>query len=84
MYQKAFKAAVELETNKKPLLLQYPQVTIDNQPPFTLTDGAVVIAAITSCTNTSNPNVLMAAGLLAKNAGRKKGLQRVSHGSNRH
>ncbi|ARX07626.1 TPA: aconitate hydratase AcnA [Proteus mirabilis] len=71
---KAFKAAVELETNKKPLA-QYPQVTIDNQPPFTLTDGAVVIAAITSCTNTSNPNVLMAAGLLAKNAV-EKGLQR--------
>ncbi|HEK0565551.1 TPA: aconitate hydratase AcnA [Proteus mirabilis] len=71
---KAFKTAVELETNKKPLA-QYPQVTIDNQPPFTLTDGAVVIAAITSCTNTSNPNVLMAAGLLAKNAV-EKGLQR--------
>ncbi|MBU9977644.1 aconitate hydratase AcnA [Proteus mirabilis] len=71
---KAFKAAVELETNKKPLA-QYPQVTIVNQPPFTLTDGAVVIAAITSCTNTSNPNVLMAAGLLAKNAV-EKGLQR--------
>lgn len=71
---KAFKATVELETNKKPLA-QYPQVTIDNQPPFTLTDGAVVIAAITSCTNTSNPNVLMAAGLLAKNAV-EKGLQR--------
>lgn len=71
---KAFKAAVELETNKKPLA-QYPQVTIDNQPPFTLTDGAVVIAAITSCTNTSNPNVLMTAGLLAKNAV-EKGLQR--------
>lgn len=71
---KAFKAAVELETNKKPLA-QYPQVTIDNQPPFTLTDGAVVIAAITSCTNTSNPNVLMATGLLAKNAV-EKGLQR--------
>ncbi|HEK0808172.1 TPA: aconitate hydratase AcnA [Proteus mirabilis] len=71
---KAFKAAVELETNKKPLV-QYPQVTIDNQPPFTLMDGAVVIAAITSCTNTSNPNVLMAAGLLAKNAV-EKGLQR--------
>jgi aconitate hydratase len=31
-------------------------------------DGAVVIAAITSCTNTSNPSVLIAAGLLAKNA----------------
>ncbi|MGV1005593.1 MAG: aconitate hydratase AcnA [Candidatus Nanopelagicales bacterium] len=31
-------------------------------------DGAVVIAAITSCTNTSNPSVMVAAGLLAKNA----------------
>ncbi|MFZ5531912.1 MAG: aconitate hydratase AcnA [Pseudomonadota bacterium] len=35
---------------------------------FVLKDGAVVIAAITSCTNTSNPAVLMAAGLLARNA----------------
>ncbi|TAJ17943.1 MAG: aconitate hydratase AcnA [Planctomycetota bacterium] len=33
-----------------------------------LNNGAVVIAAITSCTNTSNPSVLMAAGLLAKKA----------------
>jgi len=33
-----------------------------------LTHGSVVIAAITSCTNTSNPSVLMAAGLLAKKA----------------
>lgn len=35
---------------------------------YTLQHGDVVIAAITSCTNTSNPNVLMAAGLLAKKA----------------
>ena len=35
---------------------------------FALTDGAVVIAAITSCTNTSNPSVVIAAGLLAKKA----------------
>ncbi|HCG38146.1 MAG TPA: aconitate hydratase AcnA [Pseudomonas sp.] len=35
---------------------------------FQLKHGAVVIAAITSCTNTSNPNVLMAAGLVAKKA----------------
>jgi len=35
---------------------------------YELTDGAVVIAAITSCTNTSNPYVMMAAGLLAKKA----------------
>jgi aconitate hydratase len=35
---------------------------------FNLRDGAVVIAAITSCTNTSNPSVMLAAGLLARNA----------------
>jgi aconitate hydratase len=35
---------------------------------FALEHGAVAIAAITSCTNTSNPSVLMAAGLLARNA----------------
>jgi aconitate hydratase len=35
---------------------------------YELTNGAVVIAAITSCTNTSNPSVLMGAGLLAKKA----------------
>ena len=35
---------------------------------FKLTDGAVVIAAITSCTNTSNPSVMLAAGLLAQKA----------------
>jgi len=38
-----------------------------------LSDGAVLIAAITSCTNTSNPAVMIAAGLLARNA-HKKGL----------
>ena len=38
---------------------------------FKLGHGHVVIAAITSCTNTSNPSVLMAAGLLARNAARK-------------
>ena len=41
---------------------------------FTLRHGAVVIAAITSCTNTSNPSVMLAAGLLARNAV-KKGLK---------
>ncbi len=41
---------------------------------FNLCHGSVVIAAITSCTNTSNPSVLMAAGLLAKKAV-EKGLQ---------
>jgi aconitate hydratase len=35
---------------------------------YALKDGAVVIAAITSCTNTSNPSVMLAAGLVARNA----------------
>ena len=49
-------------------------VTCDfNGQRFTLQHGAVVIAAITSCTNTSNPGVMLAAGLLARNAV-KKGL----------
>ena len=39
-----------------------------NEQDFTLDHGAVVIAAITSCTNTSNPSVMVAAGLLAKKA----------------
>jgi len=42
---------------------------------FTLEHGSVVIAAITSCTNTSNPSVMIAAGLLAKKAV-EKGLSR--------
>jgi len=41
---------------------------------FKITDGHVVIAAITSCTNTSNPSVMLAAGLVARNA-RAKGLK---------
>ncbi len=41
---------------------------------YSLKNGDVVIAAITSCTNTSNPSVLVAAGLLARNAV-KKGLR---------
>ncbi len=42
---------------------------------FRLKDGAVVIAAITSCTNTSNPAVMIGAGLLARNAA-ARGLNR--------
>ena len=49
-------------------------VEYDDQT-FTLKDGHVVIAAITSCTNTSNPDVMVAAGLVAKKA-RELGLQR--------
>ncbi|HWC20798.1 MAG TPA: aconitate hydratase AcnA [Flexivirga sp.] len=44
------------------------QVTPAEGPAYGLKDGAVVIASITSCTNTSNPSVMMAAALLAKNA----------------
>ncbi|HEX7386325.1 MAG TPA: aconitate hydratase AcnA [Castellaniella sp.] len=40
----------------------------DGGPEYTIDHGMVVIAAITSCTNTSNPAVMMAAGLLAKKA----------------
>ncbi|HGN1707205.1 TPA: aconitate hydratase AcnA [Providencia rettgeri] len=69
----AFRGAVELEVNKK-IPSHYPTVKYLNKS-FELTDGAVVIAAITSCTNTSNPSVLMAAGLLAKKAV-EKGLMR--------
>jgi len=42
---------------------------------FSLTDGDVVIAAITSCTNTSNPSVMVGAGLVARKA-RQRGLTR--------
>ncbi|HEU5467944.1 MAG TPA: aconitate hydratase AcnA, partial [Steroidobacteraceae bacterium] len=45
----------------------------DDSAEYELKDGAVVIAAITSCTNTSNPAVMIGAGLVARNA-RKKGL----------
>jgi aconitate hydratase len=43
-------------------------VALDHGPAFELDHGHVVIAAITSCTNTSNPSVMIAAGLLARNA----------------
>jgi aconitate hydratase len=50
------------------------KVTLEDGSGFTLDHGAVAIAAITSCTNTSNPSVMLAAGLLARNAS-KKGLK---------
>ena len=50
------------------------KVTLEDGRRFTLDHGAVAIAAITSCTNTSNPSVMLAAGLLARNAS-KKGLK---------
>ncbi len=50
-------------------------VTLDDGTEFELDHGAVVIAAITSCTNTSNPHVMVGAALVAKNAV-EKGLNR--------
>ena len=46
----------------------HPVSTVINEETVELDDGAVVIAAITSCTNTSNPSVMLAAGLVAKKA----------------
>lgn len=62
--------------NKKPADMEATYVNSDN---VELKNGDILIAAITSCTNTSNPAVLLAAGLLAKKAV-EAGLQ-VSHAS---
>ncbi|MEE4173997.1 MAG: aconitate hydratase AcnA [Xanthomonadales bacterium] len=52
-----------------PVLPPPPVVNVNyKNADFELKDGAVVIAAITSCTNTSNPAVMLGAGLLARNA----------------
>ena len=50
------------------------EITIKDKD-FSITNGDIVIAAITSCTNTSNPGVMIAAGLVAKKA-RALGLER--------
>ena len=52
-----------------------PQKVDDPDQPTEISDGAVVIAAITSCTNTSNPSVMIGAGLVARKAA-AKGLNR--------
>jgi aconitate hydratase len=52
--------------------LRSAEIKIKNEK-FTLSDGSVVIAAITSCTNTSNPSVMIGAGLLARKA-RERGI----------
>lgn len=46
-------------------------LTMPSGEETSITHGSVVIASITSCTNTSNPSVMLAAGLLAKNAAEK-------------
>ncbi|WP_029890298.1 aconitate hydratase AcnA [Polycyclovorans algicola] len=61
-YRKAFQDEQKLRPSKGAAEVTYKGET------FQLKDGAVVIAAITSCTNTSNPSVLIGAGLLARKA----------------
>jgi aconitate hydratase len=59
----SFKKSFEEITNKKDFATSKVPDT-----DFEIKDGSILIAAITSCTNTSNPNVLIGAGLLAKKA----------------
>ena len=58
----------EVTVNFQKLLQDDPKKSEVKNHNYQLSDGDVVIAAITSCTNTSNPNVLVAAGLVAKKA----------------
>lgn len=64
-------AAAEHSSHAPSTASKPTKVTLDDGSGFTLDHGAVAIAAITSCTNTSNPSVMMAAGILAKNASNK-------------
>jgi len=59
----SFKKVLEEATNKK----KHSVSKVSNTE-YEIKDGSILIAAITSCTNTSNPNVLIGAGLLAKKA----------------
>lgn len=59
----------EMVTNRPVNTVDFdPGYLLKEECDLILTHGTVVIAAITSCTNTSNPNVMLAAGLLAKKA----------------
>src|SRR6202158_4065367 len=65
--------AAEKRSARNPAARGAAPVTLDGQR-FELKDGAVLIAAITSCTNTSNPSVMLGAALLARKA-RERGLK---------
>jgi aconitate hydratase len=70
-FQKALAQMLAAPTKARPGSSGGGGLAVAEAPPTTLAaleHGAVVIAAITSCTNTSNPSVLLAAGLLAKKA----------------
>ncbi len=65
---KIAEAGIEVETQAEIRNgLKSVSIKTDNSE-YLISDGSVVIAAITSCTNTSNPSVMIAAGLLARNA----------------
>jgi aconitate hydratase len=67
VYEASLKKMQEERTQKNPKAKGSATARVDGRD-FQVEDGAVLIAAITSCTNTSNPAVLVAAGLLARNA----------------
>ncbi len=69
VYQQHHARMAEERKRRSPAASGRASLSLDGNP-LELRDGAVLIAAITSCTNTSNPYVLMAAGLLARNAHR--------------
>src|SRR5271168_633571 len=72
VYEAGVKKMAEERAQKNPGAKGKASATVDGKS-FDVKDGAVLIAAITSCTNTSNPAVMVAAGLLARNA-LKRGL----------
>ncbi len=72
-YRKSLEKMAAERAQKNPGATGSAKATLDGET-FEVKDGAVLIAAITSCTNTSNPSVLIGAGLLAKNA-RERGLK---------
>jgi aconitate hydratase len=72
VYEASVKKMAEERAQKNPSAKGKASATVDGES-FDVKDGGVLIAAITSCTNTSNPAVMVAAGLLARNA-LKRGL----------
>ncbi|MGH9296225.1 MAG: aconitase family protein, partial [Acidimicrobiales bacterium] len=72
-YESNARKAAEERTARNAGAQGKAQVTVDGSS-FELEDGAVLIAAITSCTNTSNPSVMLGSGLLARKA-RQRGLK---------
>ena len=68
VYESSVKKMAEERAQKNPKATGTATASVGGRS-FEVKDGAVLIAAITSCTNTSNPAVLVAAGLLARNAG---------------